>query len=270
MTDVIYFAHGNGFPSLCYRQLLDVLATRHECNYIDTIGHDPRFPVTENWDFLVDELLANIRKQCSEPVIGLGHSLGGVLTLLAAIKEPALFKSIVMIDSPLFGRFKSSMVRLAKSLGMIDRLTPAHRTRGRRLHWQTREELVTYLKSRPLFRTFSDACLEDYIQFGFKKTDAGYQLVFNTHIEYLIFRTIPHHLPHYEGQLQVPASLIYGDKSSVVDRFDVRYMTKKYHVNCYRLKGTHMLPMEHPEAVAKKIFCIVDELKTRLDKKKQD
>ena len=260
MKEGLHFAHGNGFPSSCYRQLFQVLDARYDCKYIDMVGHNPHFPVTENWDYLVDELIASIREKFSHPIIGLGHSLGGVLNLLAAIKEPSLFKAVVMLDSPLLGRFKSGMVRLAKSIGLIDKLTPALRTRGRRHHWQTREELTRYLRGRPLFKTFTEECLQDYINFGFKKTNEGYWLNFDKQVEYLIFRTIPHHLPRYEGRLTVPTALIYGDKSTVVDGFDIRYMKKKYNVNCYRVKGTHMLPMENPLMVGRQVFQVLDDL----------
>lgn len=261
MRETIYFAHGNGFPSPCYQQLLTVLGTRYECKYIDRIGHDARFPVTENWDKLVDELVHAIRETCSEPVIGVGHSLGGVLNFLAATREPSLFKAVIMIDSPLLGRFKSRMLRLAKSLGIIDRVTPGHKSKLRRRHWKTREELTAYLKTRPLFSTFSDACLQDYINFGISETDNGYHLYFNSYTEYMIYRTIPHNLVQFEGKVLVPTALVYGDKSNVVDRYDVNYMKKMYHIKCHRMKGTHMLPMETPEALGMEIFRAIDELK---------
>lgn len=261
MKENLYFAHGNGFPSPCYQQLLTVLETRYACSYIDRIGHDPRFPVTENWEKLVDELVCRIKDTFSEPIIGVGHSLGGVLIFLASIKEPSLFKAVIMIDSPLFGRFKSRMLRVAKSMGLIDRITPAHRTRLRRQQWDTRQELTEYLKSRPLFSTFRDDCLQDYINFGFTRTDKGYQLYFDSYTEYLIFRTIPHHLARFEGQVLVPTALVYGDKSTVVNRYDVAYMKKKYHMRCYEINGTHMLPMEDPEALGVEIFKAINELK---------
>lgn len=94
VKDLIHFAHGNGLPSPCYRQLLSALESRYDCCYIDKIGHNAKFPVTENWHFLVDEVLNSVRQQATQPVIAVGHSLGGVLSLLAAIEEPLYLKQL--------------------------------------------------------------------------------------------------------------------------------------------------------------------------------
>lgn len=260
MKELIHFAHGNGFPSLCYKQLLNELQTEFDCCYIDKIGHDPLYPVTENWHNLVNEVISSVRRQANQPVIAVGHSLGGILSLLAAIEEPQLFKAVILLDSPLIGPFKSNMVRLAKALGLIDRVTPAFRTKGRREYWQSREHLLPYLKSRDLFKTFSDACLEDYIEYGLEHRADGYYLKFDRHIEYLIYRTLPHVLPSYEGKLIIPTTLIYGDKSTVVDRMDVGYMEKNFNIKCYKTKGTHLFPMEHPKAVGKQVIANINAI----------
>ncbi|MFI4963274.1 MAG: alpha/beta fold hydrolase [Legionellales bacterium] len=260
MRDLIYFAHGNGFPSLCYKQMLDALETRFDYCYIDRIGHDPEFPVSENWHNLVSEVLASIKKQARQPVIGVGHSLGGILTLLASMEEPELFKAVIMLDSPIIGRFKSSMVKLAKGLGIIDRVTPALRTKTRRQYWQNHHDLMHYLKTRELFKTFTDPCLDNYITYGLELKSDGYYLRFDRHIEYQIYRTIPHILPYFEGKLVVPTALLYGDKSSVVSTMDVNYMKKRFNVYALKIKGTHLLPMEHPQAVARHIIDTVDRI----------
>ncbi|AMP89627.1 alpha/beta fold hydrolase [Legionella pneumophila] len=260
MRELIHFAHGNGFPSLCYKQLLEQLETRFDCCFIDKIGHDPDYPVGENWYNLVTEIIASIKRQAGQPVIAVGHSLGGVLSLLAAIEEPQLFKAVIMLDSPLIGAFKSSMVRLAKALGIIDRVTPAFKTKKRREHWQNYEQLISYLKTRDLFKTFTEECLNDYIKYGLEYKEDGYYLRFDRHIEYQIYRTIPHVIPRYKGKLIVPAALIYGDKSTVVDRMDIRYMKNHFNVKCFKTMGTHLFPMEHPEAVGKQIIEVVDAI----------
>ncbi|HBI21687.1 MAG TPA: alpha/beta hydrolase [Legionella sp.] len=258
MKDVVHFAHGNGFPSPCYHQLLSRLQTRYDCYYIDRVGHDHRFPVTDNWRALVDEVILSIQSQAKQPVIAVGHSLGGILSLLASIEQPCLFKSVILLDSPLLGRFKSSILRLSKMLGMIDHVTPAFRTKGRRDHWQTREAAFAYLKSRKLFKHFTPACLHDYIEYGLNKDDEGYTLRFDPSIEYQIYRTIPHVLHRYKGGLSVPCALIYGNMSNVINSADVHYMKTHHQMASYETNGSHMFPMEHPEAVADLIFNAID------------
>ncbi len=260
MKEIIHFAHGNGFPALCYSQMLDRLKEQFDICYIDKIGHDPLFPVSENWHNLVHELIASVQKQATQPVIAVGHSLGGILSFLAAVEQPELFKAVIMLDSPLIGRFKSSMVRLAKTLGIIDRVTPALRTMGRRVYWRDHEVLVKYLKTRDLFKSFTSECLNDYINYGLELRENGYYLRFDKHIEYQIYRTLPHILPDFAGKLITPSALIYGDKSTVVDRLDVRYMKKSFNIKTFKMQGTHLFPMEHPKEVAHQIIEAVDAI----------
>ena len=55
-------------------------------------GHNPAYPVTANWPHLVQ----NDRHfgLHSEPVILLGHSLGGILSLMAASRRPDLVRCV--------------------------------------------------------------------------------------------------------------------------------------------------------------------------------
>jgi len=259
MKQMIHFVHGNGFPSPCYQQMLMPLQARFDCCYIDKIGHSSAFPITENWHFLVQEVIDSIETQASQPVIGLGHSLGGVLTLLAAIERPALFTQVIMLDSPLFGPFKSAFLRVAKQLNFIDKVTPAIHTRTRRTHWNTAEEAKVYLKKRALFKHFTPQCLDDYVTHGLETTPSGVTLRFDRMVEYQIYRTIPHIVPTYEGRLHTPAMVIVGNKTNLVDRFDLNYMQARFGITHCMTQGTHMFPMEHPERIAALIIDLINK-----------
>lgn len=260
MRQLVYFAHGNGFPALCYRQLLTCLSHRFDYCYIDKVGHDEIYPVTENWNYLVQEVIKSIQVQATMPVIAIGHSLGGVLSFLAAIEQPELFKAVILLDSPIIGRFKSQIIRLSKHFGLIDKITPAEKMRYRRKNFKDKTEAWHYLKGRGIFSTFSDTCLQDYIDYGLDKSQNGLALRFNREIEYEIYRTVPHRLQMYEGQLKVPAALVYGRSSKVLDTLDLRYMKKAYDFKCYEIQGGHMFPMENPEDSAELIFKVIDSL----------
>ncbi len=259
MKDIIHFVHGNGFPSPCYRQLFEHFEPRFECCYLDRVGHSPDFPVTENWHYLVSEVIASIQDQALKPVIAVGHSLGGVLSLLASIEQPSLFKAVILLDSPMFGRVKSILLRISKAFGVIDRITPASTTLKRRKHWATREQAVSYLRRRVLFKSFDEMCLQDYIDYGMEKNDEGYSLRFDPQIEYQIYRTLPDASYELEGKLQTPTALIYGDKSHLIHRSDVRYMKKKYGITPIETHGSHMFPLEHPACCANLVMSVIDK-----------
>lgn len=262
MRDIIHFAHGNGFPSPTYQQLIEGLRVNYEVNYIDRIGHHSDYPVTDNWYHLVDELIHSIETQADVPVIAVGHSLGGVLSFRAAAKRPELFKAVVLLDSPILGRFKSKLLKLSKTIGMIDKITPASQSKLRRTHWDTKEEALAYLKSKPLFKSFKEDCLKDYIKFGMRVESDGYHLRFDRQIEYQIYRTIPHMLYQSEDKHVIPCGLIYGRYSNIIDKHDIRNMKKNYNINHQIIDGTHMFPMEKPKTATKMINKMIKKLST--------
>ena len=94
---LIHFAHANGIPSPVYTPLLADLQRDHDVVTLPEIGTDPRYPVTNHWPRLVDQLIDSVASQSGgEPVIGLGHSLGSLLTLMAAYRRPELFRQVIM------------------------------------------------------------------------------------------------------------------------------------------------------------------------------
>lgn len=260
MKPALHFAHGNGFPSPCYRQMLQPLEAHFECSFIDKIGHTAQFPVEDNWNALVDEVIQSVKTQSNQPVIALGHSLGGVLSVLAALKEPALFRAVILLDSPMLSRVRARAVQVSKQLGLIDRVTPAHRTRARRTHWEDRAAAFHYLKRRDLFKRFTDACLNDYVDYGMTHDETGCTLRFDPKIEYQIYRTIPHSIAGYEKKLQVPTALIYGEATDVIHPADRRYMRRKHDIQAYQIPGTHMFPFEYPKETAALILSCLEKI----------
>ncbi|MDX2345780.1 MAG: alpha/beta hydrolase [Legionella sp.] len=256
----LHFAHGNGFPSPCYRQMLMSLEAKFDCCFIDRIGHAKAFPIEDNWHTLVDELIDSVRRQSNQPVVAVGHSLGGVLSVLAALKEPALFRAVVLLDAPLLGHVRARAVQLSKKFGLIDKITPAYRTRTRRTHWQSRDAVRQYFKRRALFKQFDDACLNDYIDYGMTHDETGYTLRFDANIEYQIYRTLPHTFQAYPTKLEVPAALIYGTNSDVIHASDRRYMRRHYGIQSFETPGSHMFPLEHPKATAALILKTLKQI----------
>ncbi len=218
------------------------------------IGMSESFPVTQNWSYLVDELIHNVKTKVKQPVIGLGHSLGGVLNLLAAYKEPQLFKLVVMLDSPTLSPWKSMALRMINWLGLVDYVTPAKKAKNRQTQWGSKEEAKAYLNSRELFKEFHHQCIDDYINYAMAEDKEGIlTLRYCREREYKIYRTIPYNMPNLKTPPEVPVVLIYGENSDIVTPYDIRYMSDVggFHTIC--CQGGHMFPLEYPQETVEKI-----------------
>jgi pimeloyl-ACP methyl ester carboxylesterase len=255
---IIHFSHADGFPAPCYRKLFGLLESEFRIGYLDRIGHDPAFPVSDGWVYLVDELIAAIESRWSEPVIGIGHSLGGYVTALAAARRPELFRAVILLDAPILGAFTGSAVQFLKHIGLIDRVTPAGSVKNRRRHWPSREDVVAHFRRRTIFRNFDPECLEDYVRFGIVEDGNGVRLWFDPDIEYQIYRTIPHDIAGSLRKLAVPGGFIGGSESTVLKRVGLGHTRRRFRLAL--VPGGHLFPFQLPRDAAQAIRRMAADL----------
>lgn len=256
MKPVIHFSHANGFPAGAYQPLLAQLSTVAQVHSIDRLGHHPDYPVTNNWLQLEQQLLDHFEQHYDTPVIAIGHSLGGVLSYMVARRRPDLVAGLIMLDSPILTPWQSRGLRLLKSLGLSDRVTPAARTEGRRSHWPDRTSALEYFRSKSLMRQFDDACLQHYVDSGTEPCGDGVRLSYDPDVEMKIYRTIPDHLS-IAAPLPMPAAVIAGRSSNVVRPVHTRYMQKQAGIEVQWLPGSHMFPFEYPEDTVESIIKLL-------------
>jgi len=249
MSQRIFFAHANGFPAGTYRKLFGALAPEYRVIHLDQHGHDPRFPVDDNWENLVDELVERLAA-LGEPVWGVGHSFGGMLHYHTALQRPELYRGVVMLDSPMPTWLDQAIIWTAKRFGFIDRLTPAGRTLGRRERFSDTEEAREYFVGKPLFRTFDPDCLDAYIEHGMVTSEQGVRLRFDPETEIRIYRSVPHVTPGWPHALKIPLAVVRGEKSGVVLPHHVYLARLMAHGEMHTLPGGHMFPLEHPYETA--------------------
>lgn len=255
---VIHFCHANGFPAKSYSVLLDALSDSFKISYLDMHGHQPDYPVTDNWPHLVDELVDEIISLHREPVIAVGHSTGGALIYMAARKRPDLFKQIILLDPPLLDSMTSFVIGLAKRFNFIDRITPAGRTDGRQEVFDDYDHALRYFSGKSLFKKADPRCLQDYIRHGTEAHESGLKLTYAAQTEVAIYRTMPHKIPQHKEPLNVPATLVYGEHSDVVRPALVKQMKQRVGMDILKVSGGHLFPFEHPEETARQIKQIIE------------
>lgn len=247
---LVQFSHANGFPAGSYRQILEPLRKDFRVRAVDRFGHDPRFPVTDGWPRLVDELLHAVEAH-GEPVLAVGHSLGGYLSLMAAARRPERFRGVILLDAPVLGRFQGSAMALVKQLGLVDRVTLAGITRERRREWPDLAAAEAHFARKRLFQRFDPRCLADYLQAGTEPSGRGVRLRFDPDIEAAIYATLPHDMARWLRRLTVPGALVAGADSDIAHRVGLRTSAR-----CLRLvmvPGGHHFPFQQPALAARAI-----------------
>jgi pimeloyl-ACP methyl ester carboxylesterase len=210
----IHFAHANSYPAGTYRKLFDLLGEHYNIGALDMHAHNPAYPVRTGWPHLVRELADELEKRYTEPVILLGHSLGGMLSVMTAAKRPDLVRCVVMLDSPVVAGWRALVLRVMRKMPIADRFSPARFSARRRNVWPDAEAAYQHFASKDLFAAWAPGVLRDYIDAGLKPHPDGVQLRFTRENETAVYRSLPHHVGKLVGQgLQVPAGFIGGTES---------------------------------------------------------
>jgi pimeloyl-ACP methyl ester carboxylesterase len=254
----LVFGHANGFPAGTYRLLFEAWrAAGWRVLAPERLGHDPQRPPTPNWPHLRDELLDFVERHAGgQPVFLAGHSLGGFLSLLAASHRPARVAGVVLLDSPVLAGWRAQGLRVAQLSGLAARLSPGHVSRRRRQHWPDRAAALAHFAAKPVFARWDARVLADYVAAGTEPDLAGppgpVRLAFRREVETRIYETLPHHLGPLlrRHPLRCPVAFIGGRDSVELRRVGLAATQALVGDRLQTLPGSHLFPMEHPEATA--------------------
>ena len=253
MAGVIVFAHANSFPAGVYSVLFDAWRDAgYDVQALPRFGHDPRFPVTNNWPHLRDQLLEFIAAHASEPAWLVGHSLGGMVSLLAASKRPQMARGIVLLDSPVVAGWRAHTWRMAKAARLASRITPGRVARTRRYRWPSRDAVHEHFARKAAFARWDKRVLADYVASGFEQRGAQWHLHFEREIEARIYETLPHHIAPLlkTHRLSCPVAYIGGERSVEARQAGLEATRRLTRERFWIEPGTHLFPMEHPDATA--------------------
>ena len=251
----IVFSHGNSFPASTYRVLFDNLRQRgFKVDAVEKFGHDPDYPVTNNWPHLVQQLadFARSLQGEGEPAFLVGHSLGGILSLMCAARHPELARAVVLVDSPVIGGWRATTLGLAKRTPLIGALSPGRVSQKRRNHWPSQAAALESFQHKKAFAQWDPEVLRDYIAHGTHDHKGQRYLSFDREIETAIYNTLPHKLDSLlkRHPLKCPVAFIGGTHSMEMRRAGTELTQQVVKGRVMMLDGSHLFPMEKPRATA--------------------
>ncbi len=261
--DLLVFAHANGFPAPSYRVLLDLLGQHYEVRAPDMLGHAPRFPVSDNWPRLLDELSAFVQGQRGgRRVVLVGHSLGGLLGLMLAAAHPDWLRALVLLDSPVVGGWRAALLWASKRSGLIWKVAPASQALRRRRAWPDVDAVREHLGAKAPFAAWDPRMLEDYARAGTVERDGARALRFEPEVEASIYATLPHHLARLGlRRAGVPIGFIGGTESRELAMAGMRATRRLVGPHLRWMEGgSHLFPFEQPQATARTVLELLREL----------
>ena len=259
-TPLVLFFHGNSFPASTYNVMLNDLRRRGlQVQALEKIGHNPAFPVSSNWPYLVEEVNAFAQPLVDAhtgPVVLVGHSLGGILSLMLAAQYPHLAHAVVMVDAPAVAGWQANLLHLSKKLSFTAKYSPGAVSHKRRNQWGSLDEVRQHFASKKNFARWQAQVLEDYITHGTQEVTVQGQvcreLSFSREIETQIYNSLPHNLERLikRHPLKCPVSLVAARHSREIKIAGIEFSKRITKGRITTIDGTHLVPMESPLATA--------------------
>lgn len=162
----LLISHATGFHGRCYLPLAAALAGNVHSIAFDYRGHGdtPRPPGDVEWLRYGDDALAMaewLAERTGGPIDAFGHSMGGAGLLMAAHRNPSLFRRIIAFEPIVF---PPEGLREAPPDMESPMVAGARR---RRATFDSYEAAIANYASKPPLNAFTPAALDAYVRYGF-------------------------------------------------------------------------------------------------------
>ena len=253
----LHFAHAAGYPAGAYRPLIERLTPRY---HVTAMIMRPMWPEArpadlQSWNLLVDDLVQFIAEQGGGSLIGVGHSLGAMVTLAAALRCPELFRAVVLIDPVLFRRRLLLSIEVSRRLGLLRKIHPfIGAALKRRRVFASADEMFERYRRADVFRRIADGGLRAYVDsMARPRPDGQVELAFTPEWEAQIYETGPLNLWSELKSLRPPALFIRGAETDAFSQAAAARVRRSLpRAVMHDVSGAgHLVPMEQPDEVAR-------------------
>ncbi|MFT5167072.1 MAG: pimeloyl-ACP methyl ester carboxylesterase [Saprospiraceae bacterium] len=258
---IIHFAHANGYPPQAYQQFIQPFLKTHKviASKFRPLWGDQQPESLKSWDELADDLIRFLDEQGLKNSIGIGHSLGGVTSIIAAIKRPDLFSKLILLDPVIFDNY---LIRLSGlfPVSIRKKIIPiAKISAKRRDSWDSKEEVYQQWRSKKVFQKISDGVLKEFIEHAIVSDGNGkVTLAYSKEWETQVYSTAPFIFKQLL-KLKTPMIVVKGANSDVITTQvwnDWQQGQPHNHFINFPDAG-HLVPLEYPEELAKEILKIM-------------
>lgn len=251
----VHFLHGNGFCATTLLPLGLQLPQDWNLLFTDVPGHggskqpDCYMP---NWLQMARHIGDALESRIEAPLFAVGHSLGGVMTLLLAAERPHLFKRIVLLDPVLFSPEIILLQRLMRKTGLWRYTDLVKKVAARRNHWPDIDSMKQDLSQKSLYKNWHPDALQAFVEHGTKASaQGGIELSCAPEWEASIFGSYPRGLWQAVSKIEIPVDIFVASKSyGFIERSARKAAKANKNIQWHFMDGVHCFPMEQPERTA--------------------
>lgn len=262
--ETVHVYHANGFPAGVYQLFLNALSQHFNVYAMDGRAiWAAEQPNHRDWQIYADDLIAFLDAQQIGPVIGIGHSMGASSTVLAALKRPDLFKSLVLIEPAMVDwPLRLMMKLLPKRIIRDSKLVKG--TLNKPDRWPDEASYLTYIKKFSGYKLFSEETFQAFSRHAIKPTGDGHTLVFSNHWESHNYTHPPYLLGCLKqlDNLNIPTVAISGR----ANKFFGQVLWQKWQakqpsaVFIKNEKYGHLIPLEAPQECVNMLMVALAQL----------
>jgi len=255
----IVMLHGIGLCAQVWNWTAQNLSSNYHILSLDMRGHgDSQKPET-GYTFreLANDLNSIVTELNLDKPYIVGHSAGGSAAIIAHSIQAGILGPSIIIDSRVGGSRALS--------SNADMRSRPERTRRKRAIWDSREDMSAAYRGRKVFQTWDSRIFDDYISGGtFIREDGRAELKCPPEIEAVFYeqRTILNTSPYLDG-INEDLLLLLGNYpgAQTLDDAGIQEFLAKVNKSEVKVsaKGSHFLPMEHPDLILREIVDFLEK-----------
>lgn len=179
---VLHIAPANGFVPQTYIPMLNLLIADYRaiCLPPRALWDDetpPPVTPENDWRMTAHDLLAGLEQYQLNDVIAVGHSFGGIASILAVLQQPERFKALILLDPTILPPHMLEMIRhLQNSDDKTLKSPMAQMAERRRNSFESKDAAFARFREKPLFKQWSDDVLRLYTEHGLTSTNSSENL----------------------------------------------------------------------------------------------
>jgi pimeloyl-ACP methyl ester carboxylesterase len=261
---LLHFAASNAYTPACFQQFINPLLPHYRVISVihRPLWSDAKLEDLTSWEMLGDDMMCIFEGQGLAHMVGVGHSMGAVATMFAAVKRPSLFNKLVFIEPVVLPpAFIAAAQEDPETLEQVPIIAKA---RQRRAHWPNRAAAFDHFRRKSAFRHWPDATIWDYVNYGLHEKNGHITLTYSREWEAHCYGLAAYPAWQLIPQITQPTLVIRASETDSLwaESWQLWQEIQPQATFIEIEDAGHMVVMERPSAIAQLVldFLQQDEL----------